>query len=132
MPGNGSDLIRKHNDFVLILIFSAVALIASLAVRSGRREGSLACVRIDGMEYGNYSLEEDQKVIIHGKDFVSTLVIHEGMADMTEADCPDQICVNHRPVRFRGETIVCLPHKLVVEILSDREDSPGGVDAISR
>ena len=44
------------------------------------------------------------------------LVIKDGRADMTDADCPDRICVNHRPVSQEGETIVCLPHKVVVEV----------------
>ena len=132
MPGNGSDLIRKKNDLILILVFCVAALFALLAVRSGRKEGALAQVRIDGKLYGNYSLAEEQTVPIRGEDFVSVLVIRDGAADMTEADCPDQVCVKHHPVRFRGETIVCLPHKLVVEIISDQEEDSGGIDAVSK
>ena len=128
MPGNGSDLIRKKSDLILILVFCVAALFALLAVRSGRKEGALAQVRIDGKLYGNYSLAEEQTVPLHGEDFVSILVIRDGAAD---ADCPDQICVKHHPVRVRGETIVCLPHKLVVEIISDQEEDSGGIDAVS-
>lgn len=35
---------------------------------------------------------------------------------MQAADCPDQICVHHIPIKGGGESIICLPHKLVVEI----------------
>lgn len=35
---------------------------------------------------------------------------------MEAADCRDQICVHHRPIRGGGESIICLPHKLVAEI----------------
>ena len=108
------------------------ALIALLVLRAGRREGAYAQVRIDGKLYGNYSLAENQTVDLQGEDFVSRLEIRDGAADMTEADCPDQICVKHRPVRFRGETIVCLPHRLVVEVISDQEESSGGLDAVSK
>ena len=132
MPANGSDLIKLKRDLILILVFCLVALIALFTVRSGRRAGTLAQIRIDGKLYGNYSLAEEQTVKIRGEDFVSILIIREGKADMIEADCPDQICVDHRPVRYRGETIVCLPHKLVVEIISDQEDSSGGMDAVSK
>lgn len=116
----------------MILVFCLAALIAFLAVRAGREEGSCVLVRIDGKEYGSYPLTEDQTISIRGEDFVSTLVIRDGKADMTEADCPDQICVNHRPVCFRGETIVCLPHKLVVEVVSEDGESEEGFDSISR
>ncbi len=132
MPGNGSDLIKIKRDLILILVFCLLALIALLAVRSGRKEGTVVQIRIDGKVYGNYPLAQEQTVMIRGEDFVSTLIIRDGKADMTEADCPDQICVNHRPVRFRGETIVCLPHKLVVEVIPDQEESSGGLDAVSK
>lgn len=37
------------------------------------------------------------------------------------ADCPDQICVHHIPIKGGGESIICLPHKLVVEIAGGTE-----------
>ena len=40
---------------------------------------------------------------------------------MKEADCPDQICVRHKAISKSGESIVCLPHKVVVEISSEEE-----------
>ena len=132
MPANGSVLIKKKSDLVLILVFCMAALIALLAVRAVRREGSYAQVRIDGEIYGNYSLSENQTIDLRGEDFVSRLEILDGAADMTLADCPDQICVHHPPVRYRGETIVCLPHRLVVEVISDEEESSEEMDAVSR
>ena len=59
--------------------------------------------------------------IVTGEDGenVNTLVIKDGEASMTEADCPDGICVAHRPIKNTGESIVCLPHKIVVEIQSE-------------
>ena len=35
---------------------------------------------------------------------------------MLEADCPDQYCVEHAAIDKVNETIVCLPHKVVLEI----------------
>lgn len=40
---------------------------------------------------------------------------------MQAADCPDQICVHHIPIKGGGESIICLPHKLVVEIGGSHE-----------
>jgi len=37
--------------------------------------------------------------------------------DVIEADCPDKICVKHTNIKNAGETIICLPHKLVIEIV---------------
>ena len=44
------------------------------------------------------------------------MVIADGTADVTQADCPDKICVDHAPISRDRETIICLPHKLVVEV----------------
>ncbi len=47
---------------------------------------------------------------------------------MEAADCRDQICVHHRPILGGGESIICLPHKLAVEIRGDAEEE--GLDGM--
>ena len=41
---------------------------------------------------------------------------------MKEANCPDKLCIHQGKISKNGETIVCLPHGLIVEIKSD--DNP--------
>lgn len=65
-----------------------------------------------------------------GESFRNLLVIKDGKASMKEADCPDKICVAHKPICKKGETIVCLPHKVVVEVRG--EDHHDDIDAIAR
>lgn len=51
------------------------------------------------------------------------LCISSKTVRMDAADCKDQICVQHKPISGNRECIICLPHKLVVEIVDDsRED----------
>ena len=45
--------------------------------------------------------------------------IKDGKVTMKEADCKDQICADHKAIEKSGETIVCLPHKVVIEIRSE-------------
>ena len=45
--------------------------------------------------------------------------IKDGKVTMKEADCRDQICADHKAIEKSGETIVCLPHKVVIEIKSE-------------
>ena len=47
-----------------------------------------------------------------------------GQVWITEADCRDQICVEHRPVSKAGETVVCLPNELVIKIVASETDAP--------
>ena len=53
---------------------------------------------------------------IPGKVGECILIIKDGEAYMQEADCPNQICVHHSPVSHKGETIVCLPNRVIIEI----------------
>lgn len=57
-----------------------------------------------------------KKVVIKGKIGECIMVIEDGKVYMQEADCPNQICVHHTPISHRGETIVCLPNRIVIEI----------------
>ena len=43
--------------------------------------------------------------------------VTEGTVVIEAADCKDQICVHHKPISSMGESIICLPHRLVVEIV---------------
>ena len=57
-----------------------------------------------------------QMIKIPGKVGECILIIKDGEAYMQEADCPNQICVHHSPVSNKGETIVCLPNRVIIEI----------------
>ncbi|CCZ53222.1 putative uncharacterized protein [Clostridium sp. CAG:75] len=46
---------------------------------------------------------------------------------MKKADCPDKICVHHKGIRSNGETIICLPHKVIVTIQSSKTGDLDGV-----
>jgi len=46
---------------------------------------------------------------------------------MQEADCPDQVCVNTRPADREGQSIVCLPNRVVVEVRGSKKDFIDGV-----
>ena len=48
--------------------------------------------------------------------------IQDGQVFISEADCPDGLCVNTGKISKTGQTIICLPHKLVIEI-TDSETS---------
>ena len=49
------------------------------------------------------------------------LEIKDGEAQISEASCPDQICVNHMHIHYSKEMIVCLPNGLIAEIVNGEE-----------
>ena len=116
----------EKRDKLLIVIVVCVALCAFLAhqIIGGDGAGKVT-VKVNGELKGTYSLAEDQTIEINGGR--NTLVIENGSASMEKADCPDQVCVRHSAISRNGESIICLPHEVVVSI-EDGESS--GADAV--
>ncbi len=123
---------KIRNDFILAAVILVIAVAGLLIMNFTKTQGDFVVVKIDRVEKYRYSLSEDITVDIvtgEGDENINTLVIKDGEAFMTEADCPDGICVAHKPIKNTGESIVCLPHKIVVEIQS--EDNVDGLDAVA-
>ena len=111
---------KFKNDIILAVIVIAVAATGLLLVNVFRTEGSFAVIKIDGKETERYPLSVNTEVVIEtGDDGRNTLVIEDSKAFMKDANCPDKICEGHSKISYKGETIVCLPHKVVIEIVAD-------------
>lgn len=121
----------RKNDIIVI----AVVLIAALGAWLGMRyyqntntRDAVAVVTVDGTEYGRFPLSEDRTERMEQPDGAyNVLVIADGKADITAASCPDGICVDHRPVSKKNESIVCLPNKVIVEIENGEESEVDSV-----
>lgn len=108
-----------RNDLILIgsiVLLSAVVFLVFFLTGSRGREVS---VQIDGREVERYSLSEDIHTVINsgsGNDQYNVLQIKDGKASVIGANCRDGICEQHIPISNEGETIVCLPHKVVIVV----------------
>lgn len=107
----------KKKDIILIVIVLTVALAGLLFFYLTQKSGDTVVVTIDGVIYKEYSLNKDIEVDLPGVNGgANHLVIKDGYADMTDANCPDKICVDSRKISKTGESIICLPNKVVVKI----------------
>ena len=99
----------------------------------GEGEDKYVLVTVDGGVYGEFPLSEDTVVSVDESLGHNTIVISRGQVCISEADCPDRYCVKHSAVSKIGETIICLPHKLVVEIKSyGKGAADTGADAVAQ
>lgn len=113
----------KKNDIILVGIILLLGAGILLYFNLTKSEGSKVVVTIDGEVYDTFSLSEDTTYTVEvEKGVTNTFEIKNGYVNMLEATCPDKICVNHKDIHFNHETIVCLPNKVVLEIV-DGEDS---------
>ena len=97
---------KKHrNDLILIAVLLAAAGIAFGIIQLGKKSGGYAVVVQDGKEVATYPLNVDTSVTINSPTGFNTLVIKDGKADVTDADCPDKLCVNQHSISYDGETL---------------------------
>lgn len=122
-----------RNDIIFAAAWAAAAifLFVLLIIAKGRSNGDQVVIRIDGNEYARYSLNTDQVIEIDNEHGKNTIVIENGAVRMEYADCPDGYCISKGTVSMNGDTIVCLPHRLVVEVVKS-ESSAEDLDAIAQ
>ena len=118
---------KRRNDLILILVAAAVALVWLLLRFGSQEAGREVQVIRDGTVVAQYDLGVDQTIRLeNGQGGYNILVITEGYADITEASCPDKVCVEQRAISRAGEAITCLPNKTVISIVGD-----SGVDVVA-
>ena len=107
------------NDLIFILALLAALAMLGLGFMLFRAEGDSVEIRVNGQLTEKYSLAVDRTVeIVTGEenDQRNLLVIRNGEAYVEQASCPDGICAAHRPISRRGESIACLPHRVVITV----------------
>lgn len=118
----------KKQDFIVIgiILLAAVGIFAFLYF--GNNGGAYVNVEIDGKTAESFSLDEDRVYTVKTENGTNTLEIKDGYASVTEADCPDKICVRHRKINRNGESIICLPHRVVITVTDGEGDE---IDLVS-
>ena len=122
---------KRRNDMLLVSVLLLAALLSGVWMQvSGNEDASRLVIWVDGERYGVYALDKDQEIEIRTKRGYNHVHIENREVWMEEADCPDGYCTRQGKIRDASRTIVCLPHKLVVEV-TDHEDEPILPDAVA-
>lgn len=106
---------RIRNDLLLVLALLLAAGVCRLIFYPAGG-GAWAVVEENGRETARYSLSEDRTVRLETREGFNVLTISAGRAAVTEADCGDHTCVSTGWIHRQGESIICLPHRLVVHV----------------
>lgn len=126
----GSNKIRR-GDILLFIGILALALLLFLGYfLFFRKPGAAVEVSVDGKVTQTLSLDQDTTYQIDATPHndvsdnsqINILEIKDGSASIIQADCPDRLCVHQKKINKKGETLVCLPHKVVVTVISSPEE----------
>lgn len=117
------------NDILLITSLLLAALLAWGLLRLTRVRGAEAIVTVDGETVATLPLSMDATLDVGaGEGFSNVVEVSGGRVRVSDADCPDRLCVRMGWISRDGESVVCLPHKLVVTVRGGAR----GPDAVSR
>lgn len=109
---------KKKGDIWLVTVVLTVALCLFALLWLLPPAGAMVEVAVDGRVVATLPLDTPASLPIAGKDGGSCLLtVADGVATVTEATCPDQICVRHHAVSRVGQSIVCLPGGIVVTVV---------------
>ncbi|MCR5420950.1 MAG: NusG domain II-containing protein [Lachnospiraceae bacterium] len=121
--------INKY-DFILILTFIIISM-GFIIIRSlNTKDSDKVYVYVDGKLSYEYPLAQDITVNIEGYNKGSNILrIQDGRAWVEEASCRDKICVHSGQIHKSGQSIICLPNRVVISVSKERDVE---YDAITR
>lgn len=118
---------NKRLNLILVLAIAAVACVGLVATRlmGANTNADTATVVIRDGEQNAYELplSQDTTKTVTTDLGTNLIEIKDGRVRVEEADCPNQDCVHQGWVDAAGEQIVCLPHKLTVDIVDESAET---------
>ncbi len=122
----------KKNDWILagtILVAAFFFLAGNFFLAGKNKEAeSYLRIKIDGEVFREISLKEDGEISVGEHNRVR---IEDGEVRMVWADCPDQICTGHPKISKNRESIICLPNKVILEIVDKSDKGSKENDAVA-
>ena len=115
---------KKREIILAAVIILAALLLWGIFRLTGRSGGDLLRITVDNEQYGEYPLNQDQTIRINDTNVCE---IRNGTVRMTAADCPDHLCIRQGEISSEYASIVCLPNRVVVEVVSDDEPALDGM-----
>ncbi len=112
---------KFKNDIILTASILIVAASVFFIISLIGNKGGYVEIKKDGKIIATYPLSENRKVEIESENGYNLLVIENGEAYIEEASCPDKLCMRQGKVNRNGETLVCLPNKTTVTVVSDKK-----------
>lgn len=88
--------------------------------------GTVAVISVNGEEYKRIDLSrvtESYDLLIETEWGHNTVHVAHGAISVTESNCPDGICINQGELTKSGIPIICMPHRLYIQIEGGSTDA---------
>ena len=118
----------KKLDFVIIAVLMILSFLPEIILGASVGKGlnnTYAEITISGKLYKTIPLAHhkgEETIELKTKNGVNIIKIKDNKIGIIDADCPDKVCMNPEYIEKAGESLVCLPHKVMIEIKGSTED----------
>lgn len=103
-------MIRKA-DVILIAIILLLSL-SLFFLLVPKNSGTTAVIRVNNKEVARLPLNKDAVYELEH----NTVRIEKGSVFMKDAHCRDRVCINQGKINKSGQSIICLPNGVIVEV----------------
>ena len=115
-------------DGLVVLAVAALAVLCAWRVwGQGDTGGLAAVVSVDGVEQERFPLE-DRTWTVSAGGYTLKIEMTETEVWVEASDCPTQDCVHTGHISRSGQSIICLPARVSIQLVGGQED--GGLDAV--
>ena len=123
----------KKKDFILIFIILLIAVVSfGINHFTNAKSGKQIEIYVDNELYKTYDIDDEDEFKIESEEGYNVVKIHNHGAQITEASCPDKVCIHEGFITKPSESIVCLPNKVHIKIITDDTNNYGEEDIISK
>lgn len=115
-----AEKISLSGEFLIVGICVGIGVLLLGLGWMFRTPGEVVRVSVSGNEVGSYPINRDRQIVLEGKEKGRNfLIIENGTARIEDADCPDKLCVKMGRISQNGQSLICLPHEVIVEIVAE-------------
>lgn len=108
----------KKNDLIFILSVLLIVAVSYPVMKYAARGGDTVRITVGGKLFAEKPLSENCEISVNGTNIA---VIENGTVYMKYASCPDKLCIHQGRIHDSSEKIICLPNKVVVEVIKKSE-----------
>lgn len=115
----------KKGDYVVILFIVLLAVsVFGITHRKIENNGKLyAVIKVDGKEIARYEMGVKKEIHhIDSKYGHNEIEIYDNSVKISESNCRDKICIHMGSINRQGQSIICLPNRLIVTIEGEENE----------
>lgn len=117
---------KKFDKIIIfsVLLISLLGFLYLKYIKDDDFSSKKAQISIDGEVYKTVNLDKftNETIDLDTEFGKNTIKLYDEGANIIDANCPDEICVEDGFIDKPGEILVCLPNKVVIEIIGEKED----------